>query len=133
MLLIVTAPWDFWIERRYLQKAELSLRRRSAERDADNFEEIEMTVYDYFADHRNIKLRYSGDLPCVNQDKEKFEDQLHDMAVMLKRLEEGRKKLLLEIDSQSSEIEKLFGENSNLTSAYQEAVGVALHGRLRYS
>ncbi|XP_021852451.2 uncharacterized protein [Spinacia oleracea] len=89
MLLIVTAPWDFWIERRYLQKAE--------------------------------------------QDKEKFEDQLHDMAVMLKRLEEGRKKLLLEIDSQSSEIEKLFGENSNLTSAYQEAVGVALHGRLRYS
>ncbi|KNA15707.1 hypothetical protein SOVF_095720 [Spinacia oleracea] len=55
------------------------------------------------------------------------------MAVMLKRLEEGRKKLLLEIDSQSSEIEKLFGENSNLTSAYQEAVGVALHGRLRYS
>ncbi|XP_056686903.1 uncharacterized protein [Spinacia oleracea] len=61
------------------------------------------------------------------QDKEKFEDQLHDMAVMLERLEGGRQKLLLEIDSQSSEIEKLFEENSNLTSAYQEAVGVASH------
>ncbi|KAK9755669.1 hypothetical protein RND81_01G042200 [Saponaria officinalis] len=59
------------------------------------------------------------------QDKEKLERQLHEMAVMVERLENGRQKLLLEIDSQSSEIEKLFEENSSLTSAYQEVVGVA--------
>lgn len=61
------------------------------------------------------------------KDKEKLEGQLHDMAVMVERLEGGRQKLLLEIDSQSSEIEKLFEENSNLNSAYQEAVGMASH------
>ncbi|KAH9626593.1 hypothetical protein KSS87_005444 [Heliosperma pusillum] len=61
------------------------------------------------------------------QDKEKLESQLHEMAVMVERLESGRQKLLLEIDSQSSEIERLFEENSSLTSAYQEAAGVASH------
>ncbi|XP_074268022.1 uncharacterized protein LOC141591543 isoform X2 [Silene latifolia] len=61
------------------------------------------------------------------EDKEKLENQLHDMAVMVERLESGRQKLLLEIDSQSSEIERLFEENSSLTSAYQEAAGVASH------
>ncbi|XP_021720785.1 myosin-4-like [Chenopodium quinoa] len=61
------------------------------------------------------------------QDKEKLEGQLHDMAIMVERLEGGRQKLLLEIDSQSSEIEKLFEEISSLTSAYQEAVGIASH------
>ncbi|XP_057536052.1 autophagy-related protein 23 isoform X2 [Amaranthus tricolor] len=61
------------------------------------------------------------------QDKEKLEDQLHAMAVMVERLESGRQKLLLEIDSQSSEIEKLFDENSSLSSAYEEAVGIASH------
>ncbi|XP_021856819.1 sodium/hydrogen exchanger 8 isoform X2 [Spinacia oleracea] len=36
------------------------------------------------------------------QDKEKFEDQLHDMAVMLERLEGWRQKLLLEVTSLAS-------------------------------
>ena len=31
-----------------------------------------------------------------------------------------------QIDSQSSEIEKLFEENSNLSSSYQEARGIAM-------
>ncbi|ONK63090.1 uncharacterized protein A4U43_C07F11320 [Asparagus officinalis] len=31
----------------------------------------EITVYDYFVKHRNIELRYSGDLPCVNIGKPK--------------------------------------------------------------
>lgn len=59
------------------------------------------------------------------QDKAKLEEQLHDMALMVERLESGRQKLLMEIDSQSSEIESLFEENSSLSSSYQDALGVA--------
>ncbi|XP_040993993.1 paramyosin isoform X2 [Juglans microcarpa x Juglans regia] len=59
------------------------------------------------------------------EDKEKLEKQLHDMAVVVERLESSRQKLLVEIDSQSSEIERLFEENSNLSSSYQEAMGIA--------
>lgn len=61
-----------------------------------------------------------------NEEKEKLEGQLHDMAVMVERLESSRQKLLAEIDSQSSEIEKLFEENSSLSSAYQDAMGVVV-------
>ncbi|GKV32964.1 hypothetical protein SLEP1_g41524 [Rubroshorea leprosula] len=61
------------------------------------------------------------------EDKVKLEMQLHDMAVMVERLENSRQKLLMEIDSQSSEIERLFEENSNLLSSYQEAMGTAKH------
>ncbi|PSR86131.1 Myosin-10 like [Actinidia chinensis var. chinensis] len=61
------------------------------------------------------------------EDKERLEKQLHDMAVVVERLESSRQKLLMEIDSQSTEIERLFEENSNLSSAYQEARGVVLH------
>ncbi|KAF5954258.1 hypothetical protein HYC85_007114 [Camellia sinensis] len=61
------------------------------------------------------------------EDKERLEKQLHDMAVVVERLESSRQKLLMEIDSQSSEIERLFEENSNLSSAYQEATGVVVH------
>lgn len=60
------------------------------------------------------------------EDKEKLEKQLHDMAVVVERLESSRQKLLVEIDSQSSEIERLFEENSNLSSSYQEAMGIAV-------
>ncbi|GMY11004.1 calponin homology domain-containing protein DDB_G0272472 [Fagus crenata] len=60
------------------------------------------------------------------EDKEKLEKQLHDMAVVVERLESSRQKLLMEIDSQSSEIERLFEENSNLSSSYQEAMGIAV-------
>lgn len=59
------------------------------------------------------------------EDKQKLENQLHDMAVAVERLENSRQKLLMEIDSQSSEIEKLFEENSNLASSCQEAIGTA--------
>ncbi|KAL6648389.1 hypothetical protein ACP70R_012613 [Stipagrostis hirtigluma subsp. patula] len=60
------------------------------------------------------------------QDREKLENQLHDMALMVERLEGSRQKLLMEIDSQSSEIEKLFEENSALSTSYQEAMAVTL-------
>lgn len=58
------------------------------------------------------------------EDKVRLEKQLHDMAVAIERLESSRQKLLMEIDSQSSEIERLFEENSNLSSAYHEALEV---------
>ncbi|XP_057772400.1 uncharacterized protein LOC130991978 isoform X2 [Salvia miltiorrhiza] len=58
------------------------------------------------------------------EDKERLEKQLHDMAVAVERLETSRQKLLMEIDSQSSEIERLFEENSSLSSAYQESQGL---------
>lgn len=60
------------------------------------------------------------------EDKEKLEKQLHDMAVVIERLESSRQKLLVEIDSQSSEIERLFEENSGLSSSYQEAMATAV-------
>ncbi|KAL8525667.1 hypothetical protein ACS0TY_015056 [Phlomoides rotata] len=61
------------------------------------------------------------------EDKERLEQQLHDMAVVVEKLESSRQKLLMEIDSQSSEIERLFEENSSLSSAYQESVGLVTH------
>ncbi|KAJ9543696.1 hypothetical protein OSB04_023403 [Centaurea solstitialis] len=61
------------------------------------------------------------------EDKERLEQQLHDMAVAVERLESSRQKLLFEIDSQSSEIERLFEENSNLSSAYREATDIVAH------
>ncbi|XP_022148340.1 tropomyosin [Momordica charantia] len=61
------------------------------------------------------------------EEKSKLEKQLHDMAVVIERLENSRQKLLMEIDSQSSEIEKLFEENSTLSSSYHEAVGIGIH------
>lgn len=57
-------------------------------------------------------------------DKERLEKQLHDMAVVVERLENSRQKLLMEIDSQSSEIERLFEENTSLSSAYQESMAI---------
>ncbi|KAB1225856.1 hypothetical protein CJ030_MR1G005219 [Morella rubra] len=60
------------------------------------------------------------------EDKEKLEKQLHDLAIVVERLESSRQKLLMEIDSQSSEIERLFEENSNLSSSYQEAMSIAM-------
>ncbi|CAH8306315.1 unnamed protein product [Eruca vesicaria subsp. sativa] len=59
------------------------------------------------------------------EDKEILEKQLHDMAVALERLESSRQKLLMEIDNQSSEIEKLFEENSNLSASYQESINIS--------
>uniref|UniRef100_A0A0D3ECN1 Uncharacterized protein n=1 Tax=Brassica oleracea var. oleracea TaxID=109376 RepID=A0A0D3ECN1_BRAOL len=59
------------------------------------------------------------------EDKEILEKQLHDMAVALERLESSRQKLLMEIDNQSSEIEKLFEENSNLWASYQESINIS--------
>ncbi|XP_004292923.1 PREDICTED: uncharacterized protein LOC101301649 [Fragaria vesca subsp. vesca] len=61
------------------------------------------------------------------EDKEILEKQMHDMAVVIEKLESSRQKLLMESDSQSSEIERLFEENSNFSSSHQEAMSIAVH------
>lgn len=50
-----------------------SLNQRSG-RDGDGDGEvqtIEVTVYDYFVNHRNMGLQYSADFPCINAGKPK--------------------------------------------------------------
>ncbi|CAL5200134.1 unnamed protein product [Lathyrus oleraceus] len=59
------------------------------------------------------------------EDKQKLDKQLHDMALAVERLENSRQKLLMEIDYQSTEIERLFEENSTLSNSHQEAIGAA--------
>lgn len=46
-----------------------TLKQKSKEDDEGQTTEV--TVYDYFVNHRNIELRYSGDLPCINVGKPK--------------------------------------------------------------
>ncbi|KAG7947378.1 hypothetical protein I3843_14G091600 [Carya illinoinensis] len=47
-----------------------TLKQRNV-KDVDGDSTIEVTVYDYFVNHRGIELRYSGDLPCINVGKPK--------------------------------------------------------------
>ncbi|KAJ6989099.1 protein argonaute 4A-like [Populus alba x Populus x berolinensis] len=48
-----------------------SLNQRSG-RDGDGeVPTIEVTVYDYFVNHRNMRLQYSADFPCINVGKPK--------------------------------------------------------------
>lgn len=90
-------------------------------------QELELKLVDLTEGTSEDPAERTSQKPFAMQDKEKLESQLHDMAIMVERLESGRQKLLAEIDSQSSEIERLFEENSNLTSAYQESMSVVSH------
>ncbi|KAJ8439849.1 hypothetical protein Cgig2_003915 [Carnegiea gigantea] len=90
-------------------------------------QELELKLVDLTKGTSEHPAERTSQKPFSMQDKEKLESQLHDMAIMVERLESGRQKLLAEIDSQSSEIERLFEENSNLTSAYQESMSVVSH------
>ncbi|PKI40289.1 protein argonaute 4-like [Punica granatum] len=45
-----------------------SLKQRNGNGEA---QPLEVTVYDYFVNHRGIELRYSGDFPCINVGKPK--------------------------------------------------------------
>lgn len=53
--------WD--LQRQYLESCRFELKQKGEDGE---FQTIEVTVYDYFVNHRNINLRYSADLPCVN-------------------------------------------------------------------
>ncbi|KAH7307536.1 hypothetical protein KP509_22G064200 [Ceratopteris richardii] len=48
--------------------------------------------------------------------------QLRELASMVERLESGRQKLLVEIDAQSVEIERLFLENDSLVAQVNESL-----------
>ncbi|CAN4100697.1 unnamed protein product [Withania somnifera] len=47
-----------------------ALKQRSKD-EGGEVQTSEVTVYDYFVNHRNIDLRYSADLPCINVGKPK--------------------------------------------------------------
>ncbi|GMG98835.1 hypothetical protein Nepgr_000675 [Nepenthes gracilis] len=47
-----------------------SLKQKSRDENGE-VETVEVTVYDYFVNHRHIDLRYSADLPCINVGKPK--------------------------------------------------------------
>lgn len=51
---------------------------------------------------------------------------LGGLLIISQLLKSFFRKIFLQIDSQSSEIERLFEENSNLSSSYQEAMGAAV-------
>ncbi|TXG73404.1 hypothetical protein EZV62_001983 [Acer yangbiense] len=48
-----------------------SLKQRNVKDEDGEVQTLEISVYDYFVNHRNIELRYSGDLPCINVGKPK--------------------------------------------------------------
>ena len=47
-----------------------TLKQRGNDADGEP-QTTEVTVFDYFVNHRGIELRYSGDLPCINVGKPK--------------------------------------------------------------
>ena len=51
-----------------MKNCRFTLKQKSKDGDS---EPVEVTVYDYFVKHRNIDLRYSADLPCINVGKPK--------------------------------------------------------------
>lgn len=53
----------------FLVLFSFTLKQKGKEDDEAQISEV--TVYDYFVNHRNIELRYSGDLPCINVGKPK--------------------------------------------------------------
>ncbi|PIA48666.1 hypothetical protein AQUCO_01400920v1 [Aquilegia coerulea] len=71
-LRIKTAPNN--MEYKITGLSELSCNQQlfmlKQKRDGD-IESTEITVYDYFVNHRRIELRFSGDLPCINVGKPK--------------------------------------------------------------
>ncbi|XP_017606709.1 protein argonaute 4 [Gossypium arboreum] len=48
-----------------------SMKQKNAKNENGEAETLEITIYDYFVNHRNIQLRYSADLPCINVGKPK--------------------------------------------------------------
>ncbi|KAG9157269.1 hypothetical protein Leryth_004931 [Lithospermum erythrorhizon] len=58
------------LSERPCKEQTFELRQKSKD-ESGEVQTTEVTVYDYFVNHRNIDLRYSGDLPCINVGKPK--------------------------------------------------------------
>ncbi|XP_052883076.1 autophagy-related protein 23 isoform X2 [Gossypium arboreum] len=106
-------------EKQELEERLTAMSKRSSEVASEKGTRKEFSVVREVASEKGTRKEFSV------EEKEKLEKQLHDMAVAVERLENSRQKLLMEIDNQSSEIERLFEENSNLSSSYQEAMNTA--------
>jgi len=65
------------------------------------------------------------DTATSRKDKVKNQLDLAELASMVERQEQGRQKLLAEIDAQSLEIERLFLENEGLRDSLKESNGVS--------
>jgi len=48
-----------------------SLKQKNVRDEDGEVQSQEITVYDYFVNHRNMDLRYSADIPCINVGKPK--------------------------------------------------------------
>lgn len=55
----------------FWKSCRFTLKQRGGKDSNGEAETVEVTVYDYFVKHRNIDLRYSADLPCINVGKPK--------------------------------------------------------------
>lgn len=53
-----------------LKSGRFTLKQKSRDENGE-VQTTEVTVYDYFVNHRNIELLYSADLPCINVGKPK--------------------------------------------------------------
>ncbi|KAK9282596.1 hypothetical protein L1049_010813 [Liquidambar formosana] len=53
------------------RKQLFSLKQRSGGDGGGEVQSVEITVYEYFVNHRKIKLRHSADFPCINVGKTK--------------------------------------------------------------
>ncbi|KAL6520742.1 hypothetical protein OROHE_016923 [Orobanche hederae] len=56
---------------RDLRCKEQTFSLRQGRGGSSDAQEINVTVYDYFVNHHNIRLKYSGDYPCINTEKPK--------------------------------------------------------------
>eukprot|EP00252_Welwitschia_mirabilis_P017596 TRINITY_DN3895_c0_g1_i2.p1 TRINITY_DN3895_c0_g1~~TRINITY_DN3895_c0_g1_i2.p1 ORF type:complete len:259 (-),score=83.78 TRINITY_DN3895_c0_g1_i2:339-1115(-) len=69
---------------------------------------------------------HAGMVNNLVAEKQKHDkEKLHDLAMMVERLEKGRQMLLAEIDAQSMEIEKLFMENADLSASLKDMTNIA--------
>ncbi|KAJ0100396.1 hypothetical protein Patl1_21014 [Pistacia atlantica] len=71
--------------------------------NGDN-EGVDITVFDYFVNHRGINLRYSGDLPCINVGRPKWPTYIPVELCMLLALQRYTKALT--VSQRSSLVEK---------------------------
>ncbi|KAL6536831.1 hypothetical protein OROHE_012415 [Orobanche hederae] len=62
---------DITLIQNVAQKAKRIFSLRQGRGGSSDAQEINVTVYDYFVNHHNIRLRYSGDYPCINTGKPK--------------------------------------------------------------
>lgn len=54
-----------------LTSCRFELKQKGGGQESNEVQSVEITVFDYFVNHREIRLRYSADFPCINVGKPK--------------------------------------------------------------